>query len=114
MPNSHTNSFNDSCILFIINSKLKLGFIRSVVRINRTKQYSYLFQVQLVTINSYLQINLDGKVICNKNVILGNLDSYNTHVYIKPQQIIEKIIHVYDKHLKQFIFFRFPNLVESS
>ena len=108
------SSFTDSCILFIISNKLRLGFINNIIRVNNTKQYSYLYQVQLVVINSYLHINVNGNNVFCKNVLFGNLDSNDMYMYIKPEQICEKLIHVFDKQSKQFIFFRFPNLVESS
>ena len=77
-------------------------------------QFSYLCHVQPAIINSYLDIKINGNTVLCKDVLFGNLDSLNTHMYIKPEQILEKIIHVFDKQSKQFIFFRLPNLVESS
>ncbi|CAF5100421.1 unnamed protein product [Rotaria sp. Silwood1] len=114
LSDNKTSTFTDSCILFTINDTLRLGFIRHIIRVNCIKQCSYLCQVQLVTIDSYLDININGDVVPCKNVLFGNLDPLNSYVYIKFEEIIEKIIHVFDKQSKRFIFFRFPNLVESS
>ena len=39
------------------------------------------------------------------------MDSNKTLIYIKPKQILKKVIHVYDECLRQYVFFRFPNLL---
>jgi hypothetical protein len=75
---------------------------------------SHLCQMQLVAIDACLHIQVNGNNVSCKNVLFGNFDANQTYMYIKPQQILEKLVHVFDKQSKKFIFFRFPNFVESS
>lgn len=78
--------FTDSCVLFIFNRKKCLGFITLI---------------------------LDEENILCINVIHGRLDSNQPYLYIRPEKIIEQLVHVFDTEMKSFIFFRLPNFVES-
>jgi hypothetical protein len=102
---------NDSCVLFNLAGKQAVGFIVNIIC---TRQKELLFRISRVSIKNQLFVALNNKKIPCPNVLHGTLDSFDVHVYVKSQSIVEKLVHVYDKKLKSYIFFRVPNLCESS
>ena len=106
-----TRQSNDSCVLFTLAGKLAIGFIANIIR---ARDNALLFRISRVSIKDKLHVIMDSKRIASSNVFYGDLDSSNTPVFIRPKLIIEKIVHVYSEQLKCYIFFRIPNLCESS
>ena len=101
----------DSCILFMLAGKTAIGFIANIIE---TDHQQLLFRIHRVSIDNKLYVTMNNKRITCSNVFHGNFDDESSFVYIKPQSIIEKLVHVYDDHLRCYIFFRVPNLCESS
>jgi hypothetical protein len=101
----------DGCILFILNNKPAIGFVENTVVINERE---LLFQVKLVSIKQQLHINLSNASITCRNIWKGHFDATCQTIFIKPTAIVEKIIHIADKKLNCFLFFRISNLFESS
>ena len=106
-----TRQKNDSCVLFTLGGKPAIGFIVNIIY---TSQKDVLFRINRISIKNKLYVIMNNKQITCPNVLHGDLDQSGAFVYVKPQSIIEKLVHVYDKHLKCYIFFRIPNLCESS
>lgn len=102
---------SDSCVLFILAGKPMVGFIVNIVE---TEQKQLLFRIHRISISKKLHVTINNKQVTCPNVIHGNLEGDNGFVYIKQDSIIEKLIHIYDARLRSYIFFRIPNLCESS
>lgn len=102
---------NDGCVLFNLGGQPAIGFIMDIIRMNNGK---VLFRINQVSIQYQLNIKLNNKRVSCPNIWKGDLDSSNSFVYVQPKSIVEKLVHVYDKHCKCYFFFRIPNLCESS
>ena len=106
-----TRQSNDSCVLFKLAGKLAIGFIVNIIR---ARDNALLFRINRVSIKDKLHVIIDGKPVTCPNVFYGDLDPSNTPVLIRPPLIIEKIVHLYSEQLSCYVFFRIPNLCESS
>ena len=106
-----TRQKNDSCVLFRLGGKMAIGFIVNIIQ---TDEKELLFRINRVWIRDQLRLVINSNSIACSNVYHGNIDSHSEFVYVKPQSVVEKLIHVYDAQLKAYIFFRVPNLCESS
>ena len=102
---------DDSCVLFTLARKPAIGFIANIIC---TLQNELIFRIHPIVIKNQLYVIMNSKQIMCPNVLHGDLDPSGAFVYVQPQSIIEKLIYVYDKRLKRYIFFRVPNLCESS
>lgn len=106
-------SRSDSCVLFKLTGKVRVGFI--ITFIQRTSNTNEcIIHIRDAPVNRYLTINLDGVQITCKNVMFSKSEQTHSHFFIKPTDIVEKLVHVFDNSSKTFIFFRYPNMVESS
>ena len=102
---------SDGCILFTLAGKPAIGF---VVNIIETERKQLLFRIRRISIKNTLYITMNTKQIKCPNVIHGDLEGDGGFVYAKQDSIIEKLIYTYDAKLRCYIFFRVPNLCESS
>lgn len=102
---------NDSCVLFFLAGEPVVGFITNIIE---TDLGQLLFRVHRVSVQDKLYISLQNERITCSNVFHGNLNDENGFLYVKPESIIEKIVHVYDYRRCYYVFYRIPNLCESS
>jgi hypothetical protein len=102
---------NDSCLLFSLAGKPCIGFIQNIIKIRRDE---LILRICKVNIKDQLSLTFNNKKLSCPNIFYGDLDMNNNSVFIKPEAIIEKIVHVYNNQLKCYIFCRIPNLCESS
>jgi len=102
---------NDSCVLFTLAGEPMVGFIVNIIE---TEQKQLLFRIHRISTTKKLHVTINNKRVACPNVIHGNLEDENGFVFIKQDSIIEKLIHTYDTGLRCYIFFRVPNLCESS
>ncbi|CAM4988396.1 unnamed protein product [Rotaria socialis] len=104
---------NDSCILYKIAKKTRVGFITSIIETSSNEK-SCVLQVRDVPINRYLTINVNGtKIICS-NVMFSKAEQTHSYFFVTLNDIVEKLVHVFDNPSKTFILIRFPNMMESS
>jgi hypothetical protein len=106
-----TGQKNDSCLLFLLGGKPCIGFIQNIVKVRRGE---LLLRICKVNIKEQLCLILNNKKLSCPNIFYGDLEMDNSSIFIKPEAIIEKIVHVYNQQLKCYIFCRIPNLCESS
>lgn len=106
-----TKPKRDNCILFLSNNKPTIGFITNIILIDSN---TLLFRVNRAFIRNQLHVILENRKIACKNIWKGDIDSAGSHIYVKIESVIEKILHVYDKKYKCYFFFKIPNLCESS
>jgi hypothetical protein len=111
MRYSSVGQKDDSCLLFMLAGQPCIGFIQNIIKVRHEK---LLLRICKVNIKDQLTLNLNKKKFSSLNIFYGDLDMDNNSVFIKPEAIIEKIVHVYNKQLKCYIFCRIPNLCESS
>lgn len=102
---------NDGCALFTLAGKPRIGFIVNIIE---TEHKQLLFRIRRISIKNNLRIVMNNKQITCPNVIHGNLDDDGGFVYANQDSIIEKLIYTYDINLRCYVFFRVPNLCESS
>ena len=101
----------DSCLLFTLGGKLCIGFIQNIVQVHRNQ---LLLRVHQVKIRDQLHLNFNNNKFACPNIFYGNVDMDDTSVFIRAQAIVEKIVFMYHKKLRCYIFSRVPNLCESS
>lgn len=104
---------NDSCILYTLANKVRVGFIASIIKTTSDRN-DCIIQIRDVPINRYLTINLYGTCITCKNVMFSKSEQRHSYFFIKLTDVRERLVHVYDDPSKCFILFRFPNMMESS
>ena len=109
---SHGNR-SDSCVLFKLAGKIRAGFIITFIQ-TTSNTNDCIIRIRDAPVNRYLTINLDGIQITCNNVMFSNSEQKHSHFFIKPADIVEKLVHVFDNSSKTFILFRYPNMVESS
>ncbi|CAF1397355.1 unnamed protein product [Rotaria magnacalcarata] len=102
---------NDSCLLFLLAGKPSIGFIQNIIQV---RSHELILRICKVNIKDQLCLNFEKKKILCSNVFYGDIEADNSSVFIKPEAIIEKIVHAYHKQLKCYVFYRVPNLCESS
>ena len=102
---------NDSCLLFLFIEKPSIGFIQNIIKVRHDE---LLLRIWKVNIKDQLCLTFNNKKLSCPNIFYGDLDMNNNSVFIRPEAIIEKIVHVYNNQLKCYIFCRIPNLCESS
>ena len=103
----------DSCVLFKLARKIRAGFIITFIQTNSSTN-DCIIRIRDLPINRYLVMNLDGTQITCNNVMFSNSEQKHSYFFIKPTDIVEKLVHVFDESSKSFVLFRFPNMVESS
>ena len=103
----------DSCVLYKVAAKLRVGFITSIVKTSENYN-EYIVQVRDAPLKQYLSINLNGELITCSHVTFSNSQQTNNSFFVRPNNILEKLAYVFDNKSKYFIFFRFPNMIESS
>ena len=106
-----TSQRNDSCLLFLHGEKPCIGFIQNIIQ---NCHQDLLLRICKVNIKDQLSLSLNNKKLSCPNIFYGDLDINNNNIFIKSEAIIEKIVHVYNKQLKCYVFCRVPNLCESS
>ena len=111
MSDGNKSQSSDCCLLFNLGGKLQIGFINSIIQIHGKKA---LFRMRLVSIKDKVRVKLTNHRIACGNVFYGGIDSFNEFVYITFDDVVEKLIYVYEKKLQSYIFFKVPNLLESS
>ena len=104
---------NDSCVLYRIAKKVRFGFITSIIQPSPDRN-DCVFHVRDVPVNGYLTINVNGTQITCSTVIFGSAEQKHSSFFIRPVDIVEKLAYVFNISSKTFIFFRFPNMLESS
>lgn len=104
---------NDSCILYTLAKKTRVGFITSIIK-TASDRNDCIVQIRDVPVDRYLTINLHGTNITCKNVMFSKSNQRHSYFFIKLADVKEKLLHVYDNSTKCFILFRFPNMMESS
>ncbi|CAF1661149.1 unnamed protein product [Rotaria magnacalcarata] len=102
---------NDSCLLFLQAGKPCIGFIQNIIQVHRTE---LILRVCKVKIRDQLCLNFDNNRLSCPNIFYGSIDMQDNIIFIKANAILEKIVHVYHKQLKCYIFCRIPNLLECS
>ncbi len=104
---------NDSCILYRLAKKIRAGFITTIIQ-TISNNNDCVIEIRDLPINRYLTIKLNGIQITCNNVMFSNGEQKHSYFFIKPIDIVEKLVHVFDNSSKSFILFRFPNMIESS
>ena len=110
MENCSSGKKNDSCLLFSLAGHPSIGFIQNIIQVRHRE---LILRICKVNIKNQLCLTFHKKRILCPNIYYGDIDD-SSSVFIKPEAIIEKIVYVYDKQLKLYVFFRVPNLSESS
>jgi len=100
---------DDSCILFIKNGRQYIGRISMIIR---DKKGEVLFLIQPAIIEKTLTFSVCKKTYTCKNVLFGHFD-LNTCFLQSWRDLKDKLAYVNNSN-NSYIFFRFPNLVESS
>lgn len=106
---SHSKKNDDSCILYRMNMDLHVGFINQIIFIDQ----NVFLKIRTVEIKEYLNYSCESKVFHCKNIIIGATQCEENDLFIKPDDVIEKLIH-YQESKNRHFFFRFPTLMESS
>lgn len=106
-----SRSQNDSCILFLLAGQPSIGFIQNIIRVRHDE---LILRICKVTIKDQLHITLHNRKLLCPNIFYGDIEIDNNGIFIKPEAIIEKIVYVYNTQLKRYVFFRVPNLCEST
>ncbi|CAF3619678.1 unnamed protein product [Rotaria socialis] len=102
---------DDSCLLFLLGGQPCIGFIQNIIQVRRVE---LLLRICKVSVKDQLCLNFNNTKLSCPNIFYGDIDMHNSNVFIKAEAIIEKIIYVYNKQLKCYVFSRIPNLCESS
>lgn len=100
---------DDSCILYKLKEKSNVGFIDRIVQVDQ-KIY---FRIRKVNIKEDLNCSWNNKTFHCRNISLGKLHNEEPELFIKIDDVIEKLVH-YQETTNSFFFFRFPTLRESS
>ncbi|UJR12574.1 hypothetical protein I4U23_016750 [Adineta vaga] len=91
----------------ILRQQPCIGFIQNIIEIRHRE---LLLRMNKVNIKDQLSVVLNNKKLSCPNIFYGDIATNNNNIFIKPEAIIEKIIHVYNKRLKCYIYCRVPNL----
>jgi hypothetical protein len=100
---------DDSCVLFTKNGHQCIGRILIIVR---DKNQDVLFLIQPAVVEKSLTFSVSRKMYTCPNVFFGHFES-NNFVLHSWRDLNDKLAYVYNSD-RSCIFFRFPNLVESS
>ncbi|CAF3599883.1 unnamed protein product [Rotaria socialis] len=100
---------DDSCVLYRFNKSSHIGFIEHIVRANQ----KIFFKIKKVTIKENLTCTYGNRKFQCRNISMGSYNNDENVFFIKPEDIIEKLVH-YQEAANSFYFFRFPTLCESS
>ncbi|CAF0821489.1 unnamed protein product [Didymodactylos carnosus] len=103
------NRTSDSLILFESDGRQHIGFIQNIIKY----QQQFALMVKTATIIDCLRVFIGETQYSTTNVTYGNFES-DTILFIEPHQVIEKLCYSYDKTKKNYTFFRYPTLEESS
>lgn len=102
---------DDSCLLFLLAGKPCIGFIQNIIQVHRTE---LLLRICKVNIRNQLCLNFDNEKLSCPNIFYGDIDIQDNSIFIQSNAVLEKIVYVYQKQLKGYIFSRIPNLLECS
>ena len=100
---------DDSCLLFVKNDQQYIGRISMI---NRDKNGHILFLSQPAIIEKTLTFSISKKTYTCNNIFFGYLD-LDKFLLLNWRDLKEKLAYFYNSK-NSYIFFRFPNLVESS
>ena len=102
---------DDSCLLFMLGSKPSIGFIQNIIQV---RDGELLLRISKVNTKDQLRLSFNNRKVLCPNIFYGDIDVNDNSIFIKSESIIEKMVYVYNKKLKCYIFCRTPNLCESS
>lgn len=100
---------DDSCVIFVHNDEQKIG---RILMISRDKNGDTLFLIQPAVIQKALTFSIRRKTYTCNNISFGYFH-LNKFLLVSWRVLKEKLAYV-DNGNNSYIFFRFPNLVESS
>lgn len=107
----HNKKIHDSCVLFNVAGETFVGFIMNIMRLVGNE---ILFRIQQVSVKDKFHLKMKQKKITCSNVFHGSLNQTSGFLFVQPDAVIEKLVYVYDAKMNAYIFFRVPNLLESS
>ncbi len=100
---------DDSCVLFVKNYQQYIGCILMIIC---DKNGDTLFLIQPAVIGKTLTFSICKKTYTCNNICFGYLD-LKKFLLLSWRDLKEKLAY-FDNSKNSYIFFRFPNLVESS
>jgi hypothetical protein len=101
---------DDSCVLFVKNDQQYVGRVSMIIR---DKNGETLFLIQPAVIEKTLAFTVNKKTYTCHNILFGYFD-LNKFLLLRWYVLQEKLAYVNNNNNNSYIFFRFPNLVESS
>ena len=101
---------DDSAVLFRLNDELHFGLITSIFT---DADNDIMLELWPISNATELNIVTNGQNIHVPSIQEGSLETNNNFYYIPINDIIEKCVYWRQKFTK-VVFFRFPNLEESS
>jgi len=101
---------DDSAVLFKVIDEYIFGLINSIFTDDSNE---VLLELWPLSYSKNLHIRTKTKNIDMPSIQEGTLENNNNFYYVSVQDIIEKCVY-WRKKSKQVIFFRYPNLEESS
>lgn len=88
---------------------LHVGFIDRIILVDQ----DVLLKIRRVEIKEHLNHTCETKDFDCKNIIIGATQCEENDLFIKPDDVMEKLIHYQESKHRHF-FFRYPTLMESS
>ncbi|CAF4450948.1 unnamed protein product [Rotaria socialis] len=107
---SNTKVVDDSAVLFQVNGEIHFGLINSIFTDDDDET---LVEVWPLSNPKDFYILINGKKIDMPSIQEGKLEKNDNFYYVSACDIIEKCVYWRNKS-NDFIFFRYPNLEESS
>ncbi|CAM4767431.1 unnamed protein product [Rotaria magnacalcarata] len=107
---SNTKVVDDSAVLFQVNDEIHFGLINSIFTDDDDET---LVEIWPLSNPKDFYILINGKNIDMPSIQEGKLEKNDNFYYVSACDIIEKCVYWRNKS-NDFIFFRYPNLEESS
>ena len=100
---------DDSCIFYQLKGRKHVGFIDKILLIDKQA----FLKIKTVSIKGNLNCIYGTRMFHCQNVSFGSINNHQSDLFIKVENVIEKLIY-YQETNNAFFFFRFPTLLESS
>ena len=110
MDYSNSKVADDSAVLFKLNDEIHFGLISSIFA---DENDDILLEIWPLSNASHLRVLTNSQQIDLPSIQEGKLENNNNFYYVSIDDIVEKCVYWRNK-LNHAIFFRYPNLEESS